>query len=109
MALIPPFMLDCVAAIGFADIAGTTTYNSTGCLYGHPLAPNVSGMMTYSVWLVTNRHVFDGKSVAFLRFNPIAAAPAKVFPLALKDQTGALLWEKHPDPEIDLAVVGINH
>jgi S1-C subfamily serine protease len=109
MALIPPFMLDCVTAIGFLDAAGNQVFNSTGFLYGHPLIPNAAGQMTYSVWLITNRHVFDGEPVAFLRFNPIATAPAKVFPLVLKDQNGVLLWDRHPDPDVDLAAMSINY
>jgi S1-C subfamily serine protease len=109
MALIPPFMLDCVTAIGFPDTNGNPNFNSTGFLYGHPLARNAAGQMTYSTWLVTNRHVFDGESVALLRFNPIASTPAKVYPAPLKNQNGDLLWDKHPDPDVDLAVYSINY
>jgi S1-C subfamily serine protease len=109
MALIPPFMLDCVVAIGFADASGTVSYAGTGFLFGRFISKvEGSDQSRYRVFLVTNRHVVAGESTAFLRFNPEAASPAQVFDAPLLDGGGKPTWTGHPDPAIDIAVLGIN-
>jgi Trypsin-like peptidase domain len=109
MALIPPFFLDCVVAIGFPDSAGAVAYGGTGFLFGRRAGTDpTSGESTYSLYLVTNRHVLEGRAVAFLRFNPAPPQPARVFPAPLRDQSGKQLWHAHPDANVDIAVMTIN-
>jgi len=109
MALIPPFFLDCVTAIGFRDQSGKLAFGATGFLYGrlHTLG-ETPDKSRYHVYLVTNRHVFQGSSAAVLRFNPAAGVPARDYDLSLIDSTGQVLYSLHPDPEIDIAVIDIN-
>jgi S1-C subfamily serine protease len=109
MALIPPFMLDCVVAIGFRDEKGNIAYVGTGFLFGRFLAriPN-SELSSYRLFLVTNRHVLGDERVAYLRFNPEGAVPAQVFDAVLVDSNGKALWFAHADPEVDVAVLPIN-
>lgn len=108
MALIPPFMLDCVVAIGFSDGAGGVGYAGTGFLFGKRHDTNAEGQGTYRLFLVTNRHVLEGSTTAFLRFNPEAATAAQVFDAPLKDAAGKQLWFALGDPEVDIAVMSIN-
>jgi hypothetical protein len=109
MALIPPFMLDCVVAIGFHDPDGKVAYAGTGFLYGRYLSiDSATNQRQYRVYLVTNRHVLDGETTAYLRFNPEAGTPAQVFDASLLDQDGKPIWFSHADPEIDIAVLQIN-
>jgi S1-C subfamily serine protease len=109
MALIPPFFLDCVVAIGFADAAVTVHYKATGFLYGRLVTPGATPTENrYRVYLITNRHVFENETKAHLRFNASATGPAQVFEMDLKDGSGKRNWVTHADPDIDLAVVGIN-
>ena len=108
MALIPPFMLDCVVAIGFSDGTGSVGYAGTGFLFGKRHEGNAEGQGTYRLFLVTNRHVLEGNTTAFLRFNPEAAAAAQVFDAPLKDASGKQLWFALGDPEVDIAVMSIN-
>ncbi len=107
MALIPPFFLDCVVALGFDTPDGGKRYSATGFLYGKFLAQD-GEKKTYKVFLVTNKHVFENAQVAWLRFNPEGDEPAREFPLPLFDDNKNQIWLAHSDPEIDLAVVGIN-
>jgi S1-C subfamily serine protease len=58
--------------------------------------------------LVTNKHVFEGTEVAWLRFNPEIDEPAREFEVGLLDVEKKPLWLTHPDPEVDLAVIPIN-
>ena len=106
MALIPPFFLDSVVAIGFGDDP-ESRYRATGFLYG--LFKNeATDKKKYSIYLVTNRHVFEGEKVAVLRFNPTGTAAAREFKLVLKDEDGKPRWLTHDDPEIDVAAISIN-
>lgn len=108
MALIPPFFLDCVVAIGFRT-EDEVRYSATGFLVGH-LVENAQEVKDrkYRLYLVTNRHVFKGEKIAQLRFNPSGGLPAKVYDLPLLDADGKQQWQGHADENIDVAVQGIN-
>lgn len=108
MALIPPFFLDCVVAIGFVT-DDEVRYGATGFLVGHLVenAPEVKDRK-YRLYLVTNRHVFKGRSIAKLRFNPSDNLPAKVYDLPLIDGNGKSQWAGYPDEGVDVAVQGLN-
>ena len=108
MALIPPFFLDCVVAIGFGKDAESIRFEATGFLYGKPVGEPKSGKTDYRVYLVTTRHVFSDEARAWLRFNPSAGGPARVYDLDLVTANGDPLWRTHPDPEVDIAVQTIN-
>lgn len=109
MALIPPFFLDCVVAIGFRGADGGVSYAATGFLYGHVDTQNgKTKEPTYYGYLVTNRHVFEGERRAILRFNPGAGAPAKVYDLDLQGVAGERLWSVHPREGVDAAAIAIN-
>ncbi len=108
MALIPPFFTDCVAAIGTDDPEGEHRWIASGFLYGHRLNKGENRERDYQVYLVTNRHVFEGLTKAYLRFNPQADKPAREFGLELADDAGNWLWLTHPDEEVDVAVIPIN-
>ncbi len=107
MALIPPFFLDCVVAIGFDKPDGTRSYAATGFLYGK-FVSSEGDNKRYAVFLVTNKHVFRDAQVTWLRFNPEGDEPAREFDLRLVDDKNGKLWLEHPDPVIDLAVIAIN-
>jgi hypothetical protein len=60
MALIPPFFLDCVVAIGFRDSKGTIAFSGTGFLVGRLDRESHAADTTkkpYRLFLATNRHV----------------------------------------------------
>jgi S1-C subfamily serine protease len=108
MALIPPFFLDCVVAIGFVT-EDEVRYAATGFLVGHLVAdaPEVQNRK-YRLYLVTNRHVFKGHNVAKLRFNPSGSLPAKIYDLPLVDVDGKPQYQGYPDESVDVAVQSIN-
>lgn len=108
MALIPPFFLDCVVAIGSAAEDGRARYHATGFLYGHFVEQIDEKTKRYQAYLITNRHVFEGQTTTFLRFNPKGAEPARQYQLDLLDGSGKQLWLAHEDRDVDVAVIGIN-
>jgi S1-C subfamily serine protease len=109
MALIPPFFLDCVVGIGTRGESGVSQYAATRFLLGQFLSTDVEAKQNrYALFLVTNRHVLDGKQSIVLRFNALEGAPAKEFDVELSKSDGTAHWHPHPDPEVDVAVVGVN-
>ena len=107
MALIPPIFMDCVVALGTRD-NGKKKWIASGFLYGHFLRKLTEEQNQYLVYLVTNRHVFNKLDSAFVRFNPNDDKPAQEYSLPLRDAAGVQLWTTHPDPEVDVAVTGMN-
>jgi len=109
MALIPPFFLDCVVAIGFTQPNGAVQYQATGFLLGRNMGTkDERGDNLYRIFLVTNRHVFEEQKQAKVRFNPAADGPARVYDLNLVDASGAPSWKRHQDTKVDIAVQSIN-
>lgn len=109
MALIPPFFLDCVTAIGFRDLTDQIAFGATGFLFGKMTKPQAAPEQNeYHIYLVTNRHVFEGKRSGVLRFNPTAGAAAKTYDLSLVDAKGSPVWSAHPNAEVDAAATPIN-
>lgn len=107
MALIPPFFMDCVVAIGTLNDKNETVWVGTGFLYAKLETP-VQGEKKYWVYLVSNRHVLKDLKIAILRFNPQTNQPAKDFQEPLTDINGNPTWTGHPDPNVDIAVLSVN-
>ena len=108
MALIPPFFLDCVVAIGIDVGEGKRRWVASGFLYGHFLSKVDEETNQYRTYLVTNRHVLEGQKVVYLRFNPREAVPAREYTLQFEGVENPAAYVPHSDPDIDLAVVQIN-
>lgn len=110
MALIPPFFLDCVVAIGLiASDGNSKQWTASGFLYGE-MVNETSKPETheYRVFLVTNRHVFLDHKAVWLRFNTEGETPAKELQLPLEDIAGKRVWFPHPNQSVDIAIVPIN-
>ena len=109
MALMPPFFLSSVVALGVISSDGTVQYNATGFLYGYPTGEtNVDGEKTYWPFLVTNRHVFqkalEGKYELHARFNTLTKSGTNTYPIDPLHQ----FWTVHPNPDADVAVLIID-
>lgn len=111
LALIPPFFLDCVVAIGVLTMGANgvpeTQWTGSGFLYGDFVREHEPSLKEFRVYLVTNRHVLENQKQVQLRFNPTETKTAQEFPLPARAD-GSLDWTAHPDPNIDVAVVRIN-
>lgn len=106
MALIPPFFLDCVVAIGTDDYDAERVWIASGFLYGRYLRQE-GAEKVYSVFLITNRHVLEGLTRVYLRFNPLEGEAAKELPVDLTNNNGDAIWLAPDDDEIDVAVIPI--
>lgn len=105
MALIPPFFLDAVVCIGIAQ-PDETTWIGTGFVVGR-LCTDENGEESYHTFLVTNKHVLQGKQNVVLRFDSIQNVPAIDYPVELiKDDCP--IWKGHQSANIDVAAFFIN-
>lgn len=107
MALIPPFFLNCVVAIGVMSDNQSMSWIGTGFLYGRFLEINDEGINNYNVFLISNKHVLEAQKRIFVKFNPLADEPSKDFDIELIDNDGNKLWYGHPDPDIDVGAIRI--
>jgi S1-C subfamily serine protease len=108
MALVPPFYFDCVVAIGQQLPDGNKNWIGTGFLYGKFIEQREGSQKSYKTYLVSNKHVFQDQNLVLLRFNPSDDQPAKDYPTRLVNNDGMQLWTGHSNPEVDIAVIGIN-
>lgn len=106
MALIPPTYLNSVVCIGVAA-GDEPDWVASGFFYGDRVSKDhvQSG---YRVYLVTNRHVFQGKERIVVRLNPTGTAPAVEFPVQLVREGGDRIWFDLEDEAIDLALIHVD-
>ncbi len=62
----------------------------------------------YSTFLVTNKHVLQNLRIAILRFNPKTVQSANHFTESLIDGNGIPTLTRHPNPNVDVAVLAVN-
>ena len=108
MGLIPPQFFDCVVALGQIQADEQFIGIASGFLCGRFVKKISEETSEYVVYLVTNRHVFEGLSELFVRFNPTRAdQPAKSYRLNLLDQEKKPLWVAHLNKQIDVAATRV--
>ena len=108
MALIPPFFLSTVNAIGQLTTNGIA-WLGAGFLYGDLEKEKVNNEDSYQVYLVTNKHVLNNKQSIVLKFDTTDPAKQSIlYSVNLVDSNGNSVWTGHPDPKVDVAVIHIN-
>lgn len=104
LALVPPFYLDAVVALAVPDKEGKS-WIGTGFLFGM-LRTTVGENSTYTLFLVTNKHVVSEQKIIFARFDGASGGTLEFdIPTATN---GRPTWIEHPDREIDICVVRLN-
>jgi len=109
MALLPEFYLNTVVAIGVGDDPYDRHWIGTGFLFGKFINRNPgTGNVSYQTFLVTNKHVFRGEKVIYLKFNSLQGLTSKDYKVDLMFSNGRKKWVGHPKDLIDVAVIWIN-
>jgi hypothetical protein len=105
MALLPPFFLDTVVAVGVGPDSGKREWVGTGFIYGLFLQSDAEGKKLYRLWLITNKHVLAGLDAVYVKLNSAVGADSKDYRVPLKAKNGKLLWVGHPDTDTDVAAI----
>jgi hypothetical protein len=108
MALLPPFFLDSVVALGVGDDPAKRSWIGTGFLYGALDTKSDPKNKNYYVFLVTNKHVLSDYRKVWIKFNEVSGSGSQDFDVSLRAQNGRELWIRHPDTDIDLGPIFIN-
>lgn len=103
MALIPEFYMDAVVALGVEQQTGQKKWCATGFLVGKKVDENA-----YQIFLVTNKHVFQGEKHMLVRLNLPHTTTAKDFSIDLIKDNGEKVYSEHPNNVVDVACVYIN-
>lgn len=104
MALLPPFFLDTVVAIGVGDDPLKRQWIGTGFVYGDLLGAN-GDKRNYRLWVITNKHVVTGLKKMFIKFNSAAEPNSKDYEVPLIASNGRPRWIGHPNPGTDVAAI----
>jgi len=105
MALLPPFFLDTVAAIGKRSSPDTTSWRASAFLFGEYLRSVDAKTNEYRIYLVTNRHVLENETAIVVRFSSEDGAVAPAIDLPIVDASGNPIYVVHADPKVDIAVL----
>ncbi len=113
MALIPPFFIDTVIAIGKQIGAGASMrkqWIGTGFIFATFKNINADDptKSDYKIHLITNKHVLQNQENIIIRFNPQNGQAATDFPIALKKPDWSFIWTGHPNANVDVAVICLN-
>jgi len=109
MALLNKAHLNTVVSIEIQDDKGIYAPIATGFLIGFAIDKTLKlEERSYRIFLLTNRHVFQGHQVVWIRFNKKVSADSTRFPLDLI-VNGQDIWLAHKDKNVDLAMVTISH
>jgi hypothetical protein len=108
MAILPPFFLDTVVAIGVGDDPAKRDWIGTGFLYGALDKKSIEKQKSYIVFLVTNKHNLNGNSKIWVKFNATSGSGSQDFDVPLYARNGRELWIRHPNDDVDLGAIFIN-
>src|SRR6266478_4973576 len=109
MALLAPFFLDTVVAIGVDDDPAKRKWIGTGFLYGNAIPENPPSTPTrYRLWLITNKHVLRDLSGIYVKFNSALDTSSADYPIPLIAADKTPLWIGHPGQDTDIAAIFLN-
>lgn len=104
MAIIPPFFMDAVVALGIEVSGPKKHWVGTGFLVGRKEQDNPE---LSTVYIITNKHVVKNQQLLYVRFNNIGFAGVKDLPMPLIDKGGSKIFSEHSNPNVDVVAIQI--
>ena len=104
MAIIPPFFMDAVVALGVEKSDGTKHWIGTGFLVGRKEADNPS---KFTIYVITNKHVVKNQRMLYVRFSNDSTVGVTDLPMKLLDKDGTVHFSAHPSLEVDVVAIQI--
>lgn len=108
MALLPPFYLNTVAAIGVGDDPAKRSWVATGFLFGKLISATVpDDKKQWRLWLITNKHVLAGLRSIYVKFNSAIGPNSTDYLVPLIARNGKAHWIGHPTDSVDVAAISV--
>lgn len=104
MAIIPPFFMDAVVALGVEVPENKKHWVGTGFLVGRKEQGNPERS---TVYIITNKHVVKNQHLLYVRFNNNDSAGVKDLPMPLVNKEGVKIYSEHPFPNVDVVAIQI--
>ena len=108
MSIIPNNFINSVVAIGVEQHYNgylEKLWIGTGFLVCMQEPNNIQ---TSTVYLITNKHVLNGKNTVYVRFNSVSGTFVKDYEIQLIDGLGRKTYTEHPDAEVDIIAIQLN-
>lgn len=108
MSIIPNNFVNAVVAIGVEQQCNgyiEKLWIGTGFLVSMQEPNNIQ---TSTIYLITNKHVLNGKNTVYVRFNSISGTFVKDYEIQLIDGLGRKTYTEHPDAEVDIIAIQLN-
>lgn len=105
MAIIPQQYKDATTIIGKKDKNGKPVWFATGFMVGRFEGINSQGEEMYSVYLITNKHVFENFTDIELQYNLNNNATNLSLTLL---KNGTKLYSEHNNKDIDIVAMSVN-
>lgn len=103
MAIIPNFFINAVVAIGIETTNKEKFWIGTGFIVGRKEEhPELS-----THYIITNKHVVNGKKTIFVRFNATEGNLVKDYAINLVDENGNTTYSAHPNEKTDIVAIQI--
>lgn len=106
MALIPRTYMDTLVTISVNSKNDEKFCIGTGFLVGKFIKEE-NNKRCYAVFLVTNKHVLEGKKIIYLGFNQFGTYATNEFEIVLNNN-GILNYSAHIDPNVDVVALNLN-
>lgn len=104
MAIIPNHYLNSVVSVGVRNSINNIAWIGTGFFVGKTAKQNDQVFP----FLVSNKHVFDGKDSVVIRMKRKDSETLLELDVPLKNDTGCVCYKTHDNPVIDIAVLPLN-
>ncbi len=104
MAIIPPFFMDAVVALGIKTPELKKNWIGTGFLVGRKEKSDPSRS---TIYIITNKHVVNNQMELYVRFNHSGATGVCDLPMLIIDQNGTKNYSEHIMPDADVVAIQI--
>lgn len=104
MAIIPPFFMDAVVALGVELPNKQKYWTGTGFLVGRK---EKNDPTQSTVYIITNKHVIRNQNLLYVRFNNRGESGVKDLPMGLVDANGSPIYSEHPLRNVDVVAIQI--
>lgn len=104
MAIIPPFFMDAVVALGIDVPNKGKHWVGTGFLVGRKEETDPTKS---TVYIITNKHVVKNQKLLSVRFNNSGTAGVKDLPMPLVDASNMPIFSAHPAKAVDVVAIQI--